>query len=36
MKIASEADALELIGFCGENDTDRLLVHAENLTRGFL
>jgi hypothetical protein len=35
MKIASEADALELIGFCGENDTDRLLVYAENLTADF-
>ena len=35
MKIASEADALELIGFCGENDTDRLLIYAENLTADF-
>jgi GNAT superfamily N-acetyltransferase len=35
MKIASESDAVELIGFCGENNTDRLLVHDENLTADF-
>jgi|WetSurSiteA1Bulk_404760.scaffolds.fasta_scaffold06944_4 hypothetical protein len=35
MKISTEADALELIGICGENETDRLLVHAENLTADF-
>lgn len=35
MKIAGESDALELIGFCGENETDRLLVYAENLTADF-
>jgi GNAT superfamily N-acetyltransferase len=35
MIIGSEADALELIGFCGENDTNRLLVHDGNLTTDF-
>ncbi len=35
MKISSEADALELIGFCGENNTDRLLIQAENLSADF-
>jgi len=35
MIIASEKDILELVGFCGENRTERLLVHAENLAADF-
>ncbi|MBN2257855.1 MAG: DUF4180 domain-containing protein [Anaerolineaceae bacterium] len=35
MLISGEAEALELIGFCGENETDRLLIHAGNLTADF-
>jgi PadR family transcriptional regulator, regulatory protein AphA len=35
MIIANEDDALELIGFCGENGTQRLLVHADNLPAEF-
>jgi PadR family transcriptional regulator AphA len=33
--IVSEDDALELIAGCGENGTDRLLVHAESLPKEF-
>ena len=35
MKIANEDDALELVGFCGENETDRLLMYSENLPEEF-
>jgi PadR family transcriptional regulator AphA len=35
MIISNEDDALELIGFCGESGTDRLVVHAENLAADF-
>lgn len=34
-QLASEDDALELIAACGENDTPRLLLHAENLPADF-
>jgi PadR family transcriptional regulator, regulatory protein AphA len=33
--IASEADALDLVAACGEHDTQRLLLHAENLPDEF-
>jgi PadR family transcriptional regulator, regulatory protein AphA len=33
--LAGEQDALELVAACGEYDTDRLLLHAENLTPEF-
>ena len=35
MRIASEDDILELIAFCGESETDRLLVHETNLSDDF-
>ncbi len=35
MMIAGEEEALELLAFCGENDTNRLLVYGENLTDEF-
>ena len=35
MLIASEDDALELIAYCGESDTQQLLVHAVNLPAEF-
>lgn len=35
MKISNEDDALELVAFCGENGTDRLLVYGENLPDEF-
>lgn len=34
--LAGEQDALDLVGACGEYETDRLLLHAENLTPEFL
>jgi PadR family transcriptional regulator, regulatory protein AphA len=34
-RLESEADALELVAACGENETSRLLLHAENLTDDF-
>ncbi len=33
--IASERDAVDLVGLCGENATDRLLLHAEALSPDF-
>jgi len=33
--ISSEADALNLVSFCGENDTNRLLLYAANLHEDF-
>ncbi len=35
MLISSEDDALELVGFCGESGTQRLLVHDYNLPAEF-
>lgn len=35
MLIAGEDDVLDLISFCGENETDRLLIYAENFTEDF-
>jgi len=35
MEVASEDDALELVAFCGENETDRLLMYSENLPEDF-
>ena len=34
-KLASEQDALDWVGACGEHGAQRLLVHAENLTEDF-
>jgi len=34
--IQNERDVVELLGLCGENDTDRLLLHAENLTDNLM
>jgi PadR family transcriptional regulator, regulatory protein AphA len=34
-QITSENDALDLVGACGENETHRLLLYAENLTQDF-
>ena len=34
-RIASEQDALDLVGACGENETNLLLIHASNLTDDF-
>lgn len=34
-RIESENDALELVAACGEFQTHRLLIHAENLTDDF-
>lgn len=33
--ICNEADAVELVGICGENDTNLLLLYAENLSENF-
>jgi hypothetical protein len=33
--IASEADALELVAICGENQVDRVMLHASNLADDF-
>jgi PadR family transcriptional regulator AphA len=33
--MTSEADALDLVAACGENGTDRLLLHASNLNEDF-
>jgi PadR family transcriptional regulator AphA len=33
--LETEADALELVAACGESGTDRLMLHAENLTEDF-
>lgn len=33
--ISNEADALNLVSFCGENDTNKLLLHAANLHEDF-
>jgi PadR family transcriptional regulator AphA len=33
--LAGERDALDLVAACGENRTDRLLIHAGNLTEDF-
>jgi PadR family transcriptional regulator AphA len=33
--IENERDALELVVICGENETNRLMLHAENLTEDF-
>lgn len=33
--IESEQDALELVGICGEHDTQRLMIHGENLPDDF-
>lgn len=33
--LANERDLLDLISFCGEHDTDRLLLFAENLPQKF-
>jgi PadR family transcriptional regulator AphA len=35
MMVTSEDDALELVAFCGENETDRLLVYGESLPMDF-
>jgi PadR family transcriptional regulator AphA len=35
MLIANEDDALELVAFCGESGTQRLLVHADSLPAEF-
>lgn len=34
-RLASESQALELVAACGENGTDRLMLHAANLTEDF-
>ena len=34
-RIENEKDALDLVAACGENDTFRLMLHAENLTDDF-
>jgi PadR family transcriptional regulator, regulatory protein AphA len=34
-KLSSEQDALELVGVCGEYNTDRVMLHASNLTDDF-
>ncbi len=34
-QLSSEDDALELVAACGENETPRLLLHAENLPADF-
>ncbi len=34
-QVQSEADALELVGACGESGTHRLLLHASNLPESF-
>jgi Domain of unknown function (DUF4180) len=34
-RLESEREALELVAACGENETDRLLLHAESLTEDF-
>jgi hypothetical protein len=34
-RIDHENDALDLVAACGENETSRLLLHAENLTPDF-
>jgi hypothetical protein len=33
--LQSERDALDLTAACGENDTDRLMLHASNLSDDF-
>jgi PadR family transcriptional regulator, regulatory protein AphA len=34
-RLASEREALDLVAACGENGTDRLMLHAANLTDDF-
>jgi hypothetical protein len=34
-RLAGEREALELVAACGEYGTDRLMLHAENLTEDF-
>lgn len=34
-KLSSEQDALELVAACGEYNTDRVMLHASNLTDDF-
>jgi PadR family transcriptional regulator AphA len=34
-RLKSEREALDLVAACGENNTDRLMLHAENLTEDF-
>lgn len=34
-RIENEQDALELVAICGENDTNRLMFHGENLSDNF-
>ncbi len=34
-RIESERDALDLVAACGENQANRLLLHAENLSEDF-
>jgi PadR family transcriptional regulator, regulatory protein AphA len=34
-RMASEREALELVAACGEYETDRLMLHADNLTEDF-
>ena len=34
-QLASESEALDLVAACGENGTDRLMLHAWNLTEDF-
>ena len=33
--VENERDALELVAICGENDTNRLMLYAGNLTEDF-
>jgi hypothetical protein len=34
-KIAGEREALDVVAICGENETNLLMLHAENLTADF-
>ncbi len=34
-RIENEQDAVDLVGICGEEGTQRLMLHAENLTDAF-
>ena len=34
-RLAGERQALDLVAACGENGTDRLMLHADNLTEDF-
>lgn len=33
--IAEERDAVDLVGLCGEHETSRLMLHADNVTQHF-